>query len=100
MERNVNASGDQLLDFASSLEGARSQCRIITAAIHRKKAALNVDGRLSLQNLRESKYLELRMNARALKSRIRSRLQQRKFELERLERAYRHNSSGASFFLD
>jgi hypothetical protein len=36
------------------------------------------------------------MNARALKSRIRSRLQQRKFELERLERAYRHNNSGAS----
>jgi DNA-binding transcriptional regulator YbjK len=97
LETNANASGTQLLDFASSLEAARSQCKIITAAIHRKRVALSVDGRLNLQNLRESKYLQLRMNARALKSRIRSRLQQRKFELERLERAYQHNSSGAYF---
>jgi hypothetical protein len=34
------------------------------------------------------------MNARSLKHRIRDRLRQRKFELEKLERAYRHTVNG------
>jgi len=34
------------------------------------------------------------MNALALKKRIRDQLRQRKFQHERLERAYRHTSGG------
>jgi hypothetical protein len=41
-----------------------------------------------------SAYLCIRMNARSLKHRIHDRLCQHKFELEKLERAYRHTVNG------
>lgn len=62
--------------------------------IRRKKATLGVTEQARLTSLIGNQFLRLRMNARALKSRIRDRLRQRKFELERLERAYRKTSNG------
>ena len=38
-----------------------------------------------LRDISTNDYLQLHMNARALKQRIRDRLRQHKFELERLE---------------
>lgn len=61
-----------------------------------KKAALGVEARTLLTDISTSDYLRLRMNARALKQRIRDRLRHRKFELERLERAYRVTVNGMS----
>ncbi|KDR65453.1 hypothetical protein GALMADRAFT_81864, partial [Galerina marginata CBS 339.88] len=59
-------------------------------AIAYKKGKLSVDGRLNLNNLMGNEFLKIRMNALALKQRIRDRLRQRKFEIESLERAYRN----------
>lgn len=83
-------------DIPSQLEAVRAQRDRIKDAIHRKKAALGVDSRTHLEAISGSEYLRLRMNARALKQRIRDRLRQRKFELERLERAYRQTVNGTS----
>ena len=80
--------------LALQLEEARSRLETVQKIISKKKAALSIDGRLNLHKVAQSRYLQLRMNAHALKHRIRDRLRQRKFELERLEQAYRHTTSG------
>lgn len=52
--------------------------------------ALGVKGRQRLDTLRGDGFLRLRMNARALKARIRAKVIDHKFERRKLERAYRH----------
>jgi hypothetical protein len=83
-----------LADVASALQTTRDKAAQIQELIKRKKTSLGVDGRLNLDKLSSSQFLQLRMSARALKLRIRERLRQRKFELALLERAYRHTSNG------
>lgn len=83
------------VDIPVQLDEARAQQNRIQDALRRKKAALGVESLTLLQELSGSEYLRLRMNARALKQRTRDRLRQRKFELERLEKAYRHTVNGA-----
>jgi hypothetical protein len=83
-----------ITEFMVLLEEARAKASRIQESFRRKKQALGIDGRLNLQQLTNDTFLRLRMNARALKKRIRDRLRLRKFELERLERAYRHTSNG------
>lgn len=68
----------------------------ITKLINKKKAAIGIKGRENLRKLANNKYLRAKLNARALKQRIRSRLRDRKFELSRLERAYRQTGSNES----
>lgn len=76
-------------DLDMRLEEMRARRACTIATIQRKHAALGLDERAQLSRLAKSKFLQLRMNARALKQRIRDRLRQRKFELDRLERSYR-----------
>ena len=65
----------------------------IEETIKTKKKKLGVREQENLKNLMGNKFLQLKLNARALKQRVRDRLRNRKFELERLERAYRHTTS-------
>ena len=76
-------------DVQTLLEEVHSRVLKTQKAILLKKSRLRVDGRLSLEKLLGNEFLRARMNALALKQRIRDRLRQRKFELENLERAYR-----------
>lgn len=71
------------------LEELTEKIRKARRVIEGKKGRLTIDGRLSLQKLLDNEFLKIRMNALALKQRIRDRLRQRKFEIENLERAYR-----------
>ena len=64
--------------------------------VTKKEDALGVDAKNQLQHLINSPFLTKKMNARALKTRIRERLQSRKFELDCLERSYRKQRSGKS----
>lgn len=75
-------------------EEIQDRIKSINETLKRKRSALTVDGRVRLESLIGNQYLKLRLNARALKTRIRDRLRRRKFELERLERAYRKTTSG------
>jgi hypothetical protein len=75
------------------LQELHVKCGHIQGVIGHKKATLDVDGRLSLLRLLNNKFLQKRVNALALKKRIRSRLCQRKFELDGLERVYKHTSN-------
>ncbi|KAF9234576.1 hypothetical protein BU15DRAFT_89933 [Melanogaster broomeanus] len=69
---------------------ARAQHNKLSESLRRHRAALGVDAKGSLTRLRQNKYLQVRMNALAVKTRIRERFHHRKFELKRIERAYRH----------
>ena len=86
-------------DAPSQLEELRAQHNRIAQAIACKKTALGIEARDLLNNISRSNYLWLRMNARALKQHLRDRLRQRKFELERLERAYRVTVNGRSVLI-
>lgn len=83
-------------DVPEKLERLRAQHSRFVDSLRRKRAALGVDERAHLALLRQNNFLRIRMNARALKHRIRNRLRQRKFELEMLERAYRQTINGES----
>jgi hypothetical protein len=76
-------------ELDQDLEALRSETQSRTEEAFKryqqKRKMLGVDGRLSLEKLRDSPYLQLRMNAQLLKRRIRDRLRHRKFELEKLE---------------
>jgi len=89
-----------------SVEDVLAACKVIMkkqgvidANIKTKKKRLGVKDQEDLKNLMGNKFLQLKLYARALKQRLRDRLRNRKFELERLERAYRQlSSNGKQFF--
>jgi hypothetical protein len=64
--------------------------------LYQREQALGVQEKQSLRTLGKSKYLNLRMNARALKQRLRDRLRSRKFELDKVERSFRRLVNGKS----
>ncbi|KAG6907214.1 hypothetical protein DXG01_009870 [Tephrocybe rancida] len=66
---------------------------MLQSSIKKKHDQLGVDGRGNLAKFKDNKFLQARMNATALKNRIRAKLRDRKFELDCLERAYRQTSS-------
>ena len=76
------AADEALYDLNNRLQKAKH-------AVDVKRTKLGVDHQLALHKLLGNEFLRLRMNALALKQRIRERLRHRKFELENLERAYR-----------
>ncbi|KIJ04760.1 hypothetical protein PAXINDRAFT_21945, partial [Paxillus involutus ATCC 200175] len=75
--------------FEIEIADARSQHNNLLETLRRRREGLGVTGRAKLVALRGNVFLQVRMNALAVKTRIRDRLRQRKFELERIERAYR-----------
>ena len=82
------------VELGIQLADARASCVKLQDSVRRRRTALGVGQRAALQRIRDSLFLQIRMNARAVKTRIRDRLRQRKFELERLERSYRQVVSG------
>jgi len=94
LEAGIDNEDEDFTETMMLLDEARAKVSRIQKSLQAKRAALGVDGRLNLRRLMNDKFLRLRMNAHALKKRVRDRLRQRKFELERLERAYRHTSNG------
>jgi hypothetical protein len=76
------------------LETALNVLAKATSKVTKKESSMGVDARQELHRLLKSPFLGKKMNARALKMRIRERLRARKFELDRLERSYRQQRSG------
>lgn len=80
-----------------ALESAIQGLRKAQAKVTKKENTLGVDAKHKLRTLLNSPFLAKKMNACALKIRIRERLRSRKFELDRLERSYRKQRSGKLF---
>ncbi|RDB23171.1 hypothetical protein Hypma_009676 [Hypsizygus marmoreus] len=83
----------EIEDLVSQRVATEANLEKIQNTIKKKRELLGVDGRANLAKLKNNKFLQVRMNASVLKNRIRTRLQDRKFELDRLERAYRQTTS-------
>lgn len=66
----------------------------IKARLKSMEKALGVEDRKRLKHLKGHPYLRARMNARALRARIQSKLVHRKFARSNLEKVYRHQVSG------
>ncbi|KAF7970090.1 hypothetical protein HWV62_25014 [Athelia sp. TMB] len=77
-------------DVAELLKDAESRLSRMQQLRNQKFKALGIPEANALSRLKNNNFLKTRMNALAVKQRLRDRLRQRKFELERLERSYRH----------
>jgi hypothetical protein len=67
LESGVYEEGLDVIDVTLYLEELTKKDISVEQAIKQKKKSLDVDGRLSLHNLLDNKFLQLRMNALALK---------------------------------
>ena len=79
---------------ALALDTALAKLKTVQASLRRKEAALGVQDKQNLRHALKSPYYTHRMNARALKQRIRAKLRNRKFELDRVERPFRRKKAG------
>ena len=87
------------LDAENKYTGTLATLEKTSALLRRKEIALGYIERQQLRKLINSPYLRDRMNALALKIRLRDKLRSRKFELERLERTFRKQVNGMQVFL-
>ncbi|EIN05045.1 hypothetical protein PUNSTDRAFT_138226 [Punctularia strigosozonata HHB-11173 SS5] len=85
----ADEENDDNLVYMQDFEEERSR---IQRRIHDAERKLDIRDREVLRRLYDDKYLRNRLNALALKTRIRDRLRQRKFEFRRIERALRLQS--------
>ncbi|KIJ64157.1 hypothetical protein HYDPIDRAFT_91448 [Hydnomerulius pinastri MD-312] len=83
-----------LATFNMEITEARARHDKVKETLRRHRVALGVDAQADLNKLKSNKYLRLRMNALTLKTRLR----QRKFELERIERSYHQTINGMIYF--
>ncbi|KIJ30222.1 hypothetical protein M422DRAFT_187417, partial [Sphaerobolus stellatus SS14] len=79
--------------LAEDVLAARDGLNALTRRMQAAERSLGVTGRNKLESLKRNEFIRLRMNARALKTRIRARIRSQKFERSRLERVYRHQVS-------
>ncbi|KAF6755552.1 hypothetical protein DFP72DRAFT_990031 [Ephemerocybe angulata] len=89
-------SGDTLEDLLDARTHLESRKEAIDSQISAKRKALSVGDQKNFAALVKDKYLELRMKTLAVKERLQAKLQSRKFELERVDRAYSHASANKS----
>lgn len=87
-------NGDSPDEAQLRLTSLREDRGRLETRLKNMKRGLGVHGRTKLDNLLQNRYIQLRMNARALRTRIVRKLRDRKFELERLERSYRNVLNG------
>lgn len=106
LAKDIRAIDQKIAEGSGELDElmeARTQSRLrqvqVDEQVASKRAALGVEDRQDLRKLVKDKYLQLRLKTLAVKERLRAKLQGRKFELERVERAYQqsHISANGTF---
>lgn len=85
-----------LPELAIAVNVALKDCEVAQEIACRLEHTLGVTAQQELKGLKENPFLRARMNALALKQRLRDRLRQRKFEMNRMERSYQHSMNGES----
>ncbi|KAF8130556.1 hypothetical protein EV363DRAFT_1399064 [Boletus edulis] len=89
LEIHLATSDSDLITINVELQSQKEHLAAMKVALDSHLAALGVEEIKELKRLKSSRYLQDRMNARALKYHIRERLRQRKFEFDRLTHEYR-----------
>ena len=96
---NPNSDPIEAEQADRELPALRKRHRERKVELLRKEVALGVEGRESYRHLVSSKFLNLRMNARAKKIRLRDKLKSRKFERDRVERSLRRKQYNGETWL-
>ncbi|KAG6822788.1 hypothetical protein H0H92_012597, partial [Tricholoma furcatifolium] len=89
----MTTGGSDAVEAELELEDARNALKRHETTLRAKYRALGIDQRHRLEKLISNKYYGVLINARAAKKRLRDRLRMRKFELDRLERSFRKQST-------
>ncbi|EJD39760.1 hypothetical protein AURDEDRAFT_40155, partial [Auricularia subglabra TFB-10046 SS5] len=76
--------------LTASIEATRREIGSLQAKVDSMQNALGTEHCRRLESMRGSEYLSARVNARALRAKIRQALVAHKFERRKVERAYRH----------
>lgn len=84
---------EDIVDTKIASDEADAALKLVKDQLRRKELALGIGELAELKKMTKSKYFELRMNARALKSRLRDRLRARKFERDGVERSSRRQQA-------
>ncbi|PPQ85586.1 hypothetical protein CVT26_012097, partial [Gymnopilus dilepis] len=82
--------GLTILEAQAQLETLKKKCATSTKAITEKTSRLSLADQKNLKRLLGNNFLRTRMNALAVKQRIRERLRHRKYELESFGSSYRN----------
>ncbi|KAL1711858.1 hypothetical protein EV715DRAFT_184470, partial [Schizophyllum commune] len=83
-------AGDLL---SMDMDEYNEKIKVLAQKISQERKKLGGAAKEDLARIQNSEYLRLNMQLHAVKERIRFRLRERKFELERVERAYREATS-------
>ncbi|KAH6894777.1 hypothetical protein BKA70DRAFT_1117376, partial [Coprinopsis sp. MPI-PUGE-AT-0042] len=84
--------GESLSNLLEQREDLLSRQTKVEAEMEQRRSQLGLTERSRLRQLLGNKFLEALVKARAIKERLRTRLQGRKFELERVDRAYKRGT--------
>ncbi|KAG6806228.1 hypothetical protein H0H92_012167 [Tricholoma furcatifolium] len=87
MQEDITA--DEHIDLMTDMRGAKEKLQELTLKIRHKESVLDVNEHAQLERLVKNPYIACKVNALAVKQRLRDRLRSRKFELERVERSFR-----------
>jgi hypothetical protein len=84
---------DEMRELMETRQSLRAKERDVIQQIETRRNKLGVPETAHLKKLLNDKYLSLLVQARVLKERLRIRLRTRRFELERLDRAYQRGTA-------
>lgn len=93
-----NSEPYEIAEAELELPGLRDKLDSTQKSLSLKERALGVEGKRRYNHLASSPFITDLMNARALKLRLRQRLQSRKFERDRLERMFRRQINSELIF--
>lgn len=99
LNEDIAQDRGDIFEKVEQLNQSRRHLQQLETSRHRKFDALGIAESNELNSLKNNAFLRTRMNALAIKVRLRDKLRQRKFELERLERSYRRTATGKLFIL-
>ncbi|KAJ3764544.1 hypothetical protein FB446DRAFT_601786, partial [Lentinula raphanica] len=85
----------EIAEAELELPSLKEKFKKAQSTLSAKENNLGVDGERQYRHLASSPFITDRMNARALKIRLRQRLQARKFERDRLERSFRRQMNAS-----
>ncbi|KAJ3761312.1 hypothetical protein EV360DRAFT_38080, partial [Lentinula raphanica] len=86
---DLHAEAYEIAEAETQLPLLREKLSETRSALAREERKLGVEDKATYRHLGGSPFINLRMNARAIKIRLRSRLAARKFERDRVERTFR-----------
>ncbi|KAJ3720690.1 hypothetical protein C8R42DRAFT_696843 [Lentinula raphanica] len=92
---NLDAEPYEVEEAQADLAEQKSRLQKADKDLLEKERSLGVEGKAEYRKVASSPFIAARLNAKAVKVRLREKLKSRKFERDRLERSFRRQMSGS-----